>query len=356
MVEWGHNGRILTLSPLMPWYIDSEREADGSLSLPAFSPEERANILKDFQGVYGDRRQELVLIGIHLNQMKISKALDACLLTDQEFEIFERIVEPSVTRTEDAANGPSSSLALVSAAAANVFYDPLPTWTMPLDDETTQRTPSLVWLLRCGQGKRFQILDANLLLRLTQVNLHLNASAAAMSIDGLSGSAALRLDLSRLQVKLWLTSLVRQRTKLLVATLRPFVHESERLEVVVTAVPVVSESPDEEEPMDEDDEAAGDEEHNNEGTTEDGAIEEDVWELSMELQYAETNTFASLLDAASSSVLQKQLSLLYPFIELYLHAAVELTPEDARADNAGQDGEAMEENAEDEEDQEDEEE
>ena len=48
------------------------------------SAEWRENIKKYFAGEYGDRRQEIVLIGIGMDKEKLTKMFDACLLTNQE--------------------------------------------------------------------------------------------------------------------------------------------------------------------------------------------------------------------------------------------------------------------------------
>jgi len=46
-------------------------------------------IKKDFDNnpAIGDRRQEIVIIGVDINQKEIETKLDACLLSDEEFSL-----------------------------------------------------------------------------------------------------------------------------------------------------------------------------------------------------------------------------------------------------------------------------
>jgi len=49
-------------------------------------PEYRKQILDVFEGMWGDRRQELVFIGLGIDKEKIEKELTSCLLTDSELK------------------------------------------------------------------------------------------------------------------------------------------------------------------------------------------------------------------------------------------------------------------------------
>jgi G3E family GTPase len=49
---------------------------------------QRQIIYCDFEGPYGDRRQEIVFIGSGMNRAAIETALDAALLTDEEMSKY----------------------------------------------------------------------------------------------------------------------------------------------------------------------------------------------------------------------------------------------------------------------------
>jgi len=55
-------------------------------------PQVRKAITRDFEGKWGDRRQEIVFIGQQMRsggEQRLRKALDACLLDDEEFRLWE---------------------------------------------------------------------------------------------------------------------------------------------------------------------------------------------------------------------------------------------------------------------------
>jgi len=80
ILTWNHAGRVHNFSiagswfactPEEEWYLEHESEKE--------------LILKKFESKYGDRRQEIVFIGIKLNQAEVEKMLDSCLVTRAEF-------------------------------------------------------------------------------------------------------------------------------------------------------------------------------------------------------------------------------------------------------------------------------
>ncbi|CCH40975.1 putative metal chaperone [Wickerhamomyces ciferrii] len=85
--EWSSAGAMLTLKGGIPWFAITGEQ---------FWPEDplaRQLIKKDYHGKYDDRRQELVFIGLSIDQKALTKELDSCLLTDLEFKTFEKITD-----------------------------------------------------------------------------------------------------------------------------------------------------------------------------------------------------------------------------------------------------------------------
>lgn len=50
-------------------------------------------VCKDFQGKWGDRRQEIVFIGENVDSEGLTKTLDACLINDEEMVQWEQVME-----------------------------------------------------------------------------------------------------------------------------------------------------------------------------------------------------------------------------------------------------------------------
>lgn len=50
---------------------------------------ERQAILSKWDETWGDRLQELVLIGVHMNENQIRKQLENCLLTPEEIAEYQ---------------------------------------------------------------------------------------------------------------------------------------------------------------------------------------------------------------------------------------------------------------------------
>lgn len=77
--EWAQAGGSCSYTVSGLWLADQPQEL-----WPVEDEAERQMILEEWHPRYGDRRQELVFIGIHLDKEKIIEALDASLLTEEE--------------------------------------------------------------------------------------------------------------------------------------------------------------------------------------------------------------------------------------------------------------------------------
>eukprot|EP00960_Hanusia_phi_P029298 747873-Hanusia_phi.AAC.3 len=89
---WSHVGRYFALEDAGKWWADTEEKLLEAVKQT--SPSDYEAIMKDdWEGEFGDRRQELVFIGAGMKEEAIRKALDRCLLTDDEMEEFRQELE-----------------------------------------------------------------------------------------------------------------------------------------------------------------------------------------------------------------------------------------------------------------------
>ncbi|MBL8736373.1 MAG: GTP-binding protein, partial [Planctomycetes bacterium] len=100
--EWHQAGGSCRTSPAGTWWATAERSE--------WPDEAKEQIAANWQEPYGDRRQELVVIGRDLDQAALRARLDACLLTDAEYRggpaawaEFADPFGPWETATEEAA-------------------------------------------------------------------------------------------------------------------------------------------------------------------------------------------------------------------------------------------------------------
>ncbi|KAK5631470.1 hypothetical protein RRF57_007184 [Xylaria bambusicola] len=85
--EWSQAGVMLTVTGGDIWRCEMDES-----EWPK-DPKVKEAIRRDFEGKWGDRRQEIVFIGQQMRQggeKRLRKAFDACLLTDAEFKDWEK--------------------------------------------------------------------------------------------------------------------------------------------------------------------------------------------------------------------------------------------------------------------------
>ncbi|KAJ5592165.1 hypothetical protein N7537_009069 [Penicillium hordei] len=96
--EWSQAGGMMTLGCGGPWFAEVP-DADW--------PEDedvRESIQNDFQGPWGDRRQELVFIGEGIDTVKISALLDECLLDDKDMKKWEKVMKNKKMSREEKSD------------------------------------------------------------------------------------------------------------------------------------------------------------------------------------------------------------------------------------------------------------
>lgn len=84
--EWSQAGGMLTIGCGGTWFCevpDQDWPEDEDV---------QKSIKNDFQGEWGDRRQEIVIIGEGVDKAQISALLDDCLLDDAEMQKWEKVM------------------------------------------------------------------------------------------------------------------------------------------------------------------------------------------------------------------------------------------------------------------------
>lgn len=95
MGSWSTAGAMLTLGSEMPWFCCVSEEDWGA-------DEDTAKAIRaDFEGEWGDRRQELVFIGEKLDVAGLTKLLDDCLLSRAQMRKWEKVMHDKTLGDEE---------------------------------------------------------------------------------------------------------------------------------------------------------------------------------------------------------------------------------------------------------------
>lgn len=83
-LQWAGTGDIYTIEPESLWFCELSEEEKQDMELPVRRAYESEFLIDE-----SDKRQEIVIIGLYLDQAKITGILDACLLTEEEMKVEE---------------------------------------------------------------------------------------------------------------------------------------------------------------------------------------------------------------------------------------------------------------------------
>jgi len=102
ILDWSTTGPQFECNAAQHWLTCIPRE-DWPMDMN--TPEEIAEVMKDFKEPFGDRRQEIVVIGAEMDHEQVSAILDKALLTDEELskgvEEWKKFEQGMFVRVDD---------------------------------------------------------------------------------------------------------------------------------------------------------------------------------------------------------------------------------------------------------------
>ncbi|UKZ76165.1 hypothetical protein TrVFT333_003861 [Trichoderma virens FT-333] len=119
--EWSQAGAMLTLTGGRSWFCTLPEE-DYTTGSPDVDALVKHDIAKG--GEWGDRRQELVFIGEGLDHDGLEEMLDACLLTDGEYEAWKGVMRKDGIEEEERRE-----------MLEGLFEDGFPDWSGDGEDD-----------------------------------------------------------------------------------------------------------------------------------------------------------------------------------------------------------------------------
>jgi G3E family GTPase len=117
--DWSQAGAMLTVSGGLNWFAAVPEE-----QWPSPSQAVTDLIKKDFEGEWGDRRQEIVFIGEGIDVKAITGLFDGCLLNDTEMKKWEKVMKRKNLTNEQRER-----------LLCRAFDDGWEEWNNPIDEE-----------------------------------------------------------------------------------------------------------------------------------------------------------------------------------------------------------------------------
>ncbi|KAI4850236.1 cobW-domain-containing protein [Aureobasidium sp. EXF-8845] len=117
--DWSQAGAMLTVSGGLNWFAVVPED-----QWPTANEEVKDLIKKDFEGEWGDRRQEIVFIGEGIDVKAITELFDDCLLNNAEMKKWEKIMKRKKLTNEQRED-----------LLCRKFEDGWEEWKNPLEEE-----------------------------------------------------------------------------------------------------------------------------------------------------------------------------------------------------------------------------